>query len=106
MREGLRYKIDLMKIKTLRKLSPFYNCSECVNKETEYNIAEDSNGDIIHNGTLDVQDTQELERSMFWNVPIYHPLHILQLSTTLNLFICPYLYYFIFKARMNTSMVG
>ena len=36
---------------------------------------------------------------MFWNVPIYDPLHLLQLSTTSNLFLCPYFYFYLFRAR-------
>ena len=41
---------------------------------------------------------------MFWNVPVYEPLHLLQLSATSNLFLCPYFYFYIFKARKRQYM--
>lgn len=41
---------------------------------------------------------------MFWNVPIYDPLHLLQLSATSNLFLCPYFFFYIFKARKRQYM--
>ena len=87
----------------------FYLIStDCMEMDSEYLAGLDITNRVfmctINAYSRDFKYLLQSSPFLFWNVPIYDPLHLLQLSATSNLFLCPYFYFYIFKARKRQYM--